>query len=91
MKIDFSRRFKTCLREAASAELMAVERACRHAEAAFGHPHRHAGVGLRRLGRNLFECRVNVHQRLVFSRRADALVFDFAGTHDEVQAYIRNR
>lgn len=46
---------------------------------------------MRRLGRQSFECRVGLHLRLVFSRKDDALVFDFAGNHDEVQAYLKNR
>ena len=91
MKTIFSKRFVACLRDASDHELQAVERACRLAEAAFGRPHQHAGVGLRRLDRNQFECRVSIDQRLVFSREGDALLFDFAGNHDEVQAYLRNR
>ncbi len=80
-----------CLREASDAELQAVERSCRLAEEAFGRPHKHAGAGLRRLGRNQFECRVGLNRRLVFSREGDTLVFHFAGNHDEVQAYLRNQ
>ena len=91
MKTIFSKRFMACLRDASDEELQAVERACRLAEGSFGRPHQHAGVGLRRLGSNRFECRVSVSRRLVFSRAGDALLFDFAGNHDEVQAYLRNR
>ena len=91
MKINFSKRFRACLRDASDVELQAVERACRLAEEAFGQPHRHAGVGLRRLGRNQFECRAGLNRRLVFSRGEDVLLFDFACSHDEVQAYFRNR
>ena len=80
-----------CLRDASDEELQAVERACRLAEEGFGRPHQHAGVGLRRLGRNRFECRVGLDRRLVFSREGDVLLFDFAGSHDGVQAYLRNR
>ncbi len=91
MKTIFSKRFRVCLRDASDEELQAVERACRLAEESFGRPHRHTGAGLRRLDRNQFECRVSIDQRLVFSREGDALLFDFAGNHDEVQAYLRNR
>ena len=91
MKTIFSKRFKACLRDARDEELQSVERACRLAEHGFGRPHQHAGVGLRRLGGSRFECRVSVSRRLVFWREGDALLFDFAGNHDEVQAYLRNR
>lgn len=91
MKINFSKRFMACLRDASDEELQAVERACRLAEKAFGRPHQHAGVGLRRLSRTDFECRAGMNLRLVFSREGEALLFDFAGSHGEVQAYLRNR
>lgn len=91
MRIIFSKRFKACLRGSSDAELERVERTCRLAESAFGHPHKHAGVGLRRLARHVFECRSGLDRRLVFRRERDALIFDFAGNHDEIQAYLRNR
>jgi hypothetical protein len=87
--ISFTKRFTTCLRGSSDAELQAVERTCRLAGEVFGHPHRHTGVGLRRLGRAHFECRVGVNRRLVFFREGDRLIFDFAGNHDQVQGYLR--
>ena len=60
------------------------------AAASWGRPHVHAGVGIRRLQGGVFECRCGKNVRLVFSREGDALLFDFAGNHDEVQAYLRN-
>lgn len=91
VKIHFSKRFVACLRDANDEQLQAVDRVCRLAEEAFGRPHRHAGIGLRRLSQVDFECRVGRERRLVFSREGDALLFDFAGNHDEVQPYLRNR
>ena len=61
------------------------------AAASWGRPHLHGGTGIRRLQRDVFECRCGRHIRLLFSREGDALLFDFAGNHDEVQAYLRNR
>lgn len=60
------------------------------ASSAFGVPHLHAGVGLRRI-RSLFECRCGLDLRLIFQRDGDALVFHVCGTHDEVRAFLRNR
>lgn len=59
--------------------------------AGWGRPHLHSGAGIRRLLPGIFECRCGRHIRLVFSRAGDALIFDFAGNHDQVQAYLRNR
>jgi hypothetical protein len=39
----------------------------------------------------IFECRCGRHTRLVFSREGDALIFHFAGNHDQIQFPLRNR
>lgn len=66
--------------------------AAMHAAAAnWGRPHLHGGVGIRRLRSDVFECRCGRSVRLVFSREGETLPFDFAGNHDEVQAYLRNQ
>jgi len=57
----------------------------------FGHPHLHSGRGIRRLGTNLYECRAGLDLRILFYRQDDRLVFTFAGTHDEIKAYLKNR
>jgi len=55
----------------------------------FGHPHRHRGLGIRRLTGDFFEIRVGLEIRLVFQNRADCLLFVMAGNHDEVQKFLR--
>ena len=57
----------------------------------FGQPHAHAGLGVRKLGERLYECRVGLSLRLVFQDRSDVLFVAFAGTHDEVQRLLRRR
>jgi hypothetical protein len=59
--------------------------------ASWGRPHLHSGVGIRRLQPGIFECRCGRHTRLVFSREGDALIFHFAGNHDQIQFPLRNR
>lgn len=55
----------------------------------FGHPHRHSGLGIRKLGRNYFECRVGLDLRLLFRAEPGLLTFTFAGNHDEVKRYAK--
>jgi len=55
----------------------------------FGRPHIHSGLGIRKLGSNLFECRGNLALRFVFQDRADSLYVSFLGNHDEVKALLR--
>ena len=57
----------------------------------FGRPHVHAGLGVRKLGERLFECRVGLSLRLVFQDRPEALFVVFAGSHDEVRRFLRRR
>ena len=57
----------------------------------FGNPHAHAGISIRKLGENIYECRTTLAWRLIFVARKGVLTFDFAGDHDAVQRYLRDR
>ena len=63
--------------------------ALQHLERDFGHPHRHQGLGIRKLTGNIFEIRVGLDIRLVFQNRSDCLLFVMAGNHAEVQKFLR--
>lgn len=90
MRIETAKSFGRSLRRRTDDELKSVANAMQSAAATFGRPHLHTGIDIRRLGRNLFECRVGIDLRLVFRSERDALVFVLAGNHDEVQAYLQN-
>ena len=87
MKLLATPRFLKSIPAARRAEILAVMRA---AGEAYGQPHLHAGVGLRRI-RPFMECRCGLDLRLVFQREKDALVFHLCGTHDEVGAFLKNQ
>jgi hypothetical protein len=55
----------------------------------FGQPHAHSGLGIRKLGQNLFECRGNRSLRFIFQNRTAELFISFLGNHDEVRALLR--
>lgn len=55
----------------------------------FGQPHVHSGLGIRKLGQNLFECRGNRSLRFIFQNRPAELFISFLGDHDEVRALLR--
>ena len=57
----------------------------------FGNPHVHSGIGIRKLGPGLFECRADLKQRLLFRDRPDGMDLFFIGNHDEVQALLRSQ
>jgi hypothetical protein len=57
---------------------------------AFGQPHVHRGLDIRKLGKTLFECRGNLALRFLFQNRSADLFVSFLGTHDEIQALLRS-
>ena len=63
--------------------------ALQHLERDFGHPHRHQGLGIRKLTGNILEIRVGLEIRLVFQNRTDCRLFMMAGNHAEVQRFLR--
>ena len=56
----------------------------------FGRPHVHSGLGIRKLGSRLFECRGNVALRFIFQDRPGDLFVSFLGNHDEIKALLRS-
>lgn len=56
----------------------------------FGQPHVHSGIGIRKLGRYLFECRGNRDLRFLFMNLDESLEVRFLGNHGEVQNELRS-
>lgn len=56
----------------------------------FGQPHLHTGIGIRKLGATIFECRGNRSLRYLFQNRAADLYVFFLGNHDEIKALLRS-
>jgi DNA repair exonuclease SbcCD nuclease subunit len=90
MKVEKAKFFLRSLRRCTDDELKSVAEAMQSAGETFGHPHLHTGVDIRRLGKNLFECRTGIHLRLLFKSGPDVITFVFAGNHDDVQAHLKN-
>jgi hypothetical protein len=49
----------------------------------------HSGLGIRKLGNKLFECRGNRDLRFIFQDRASDLFVSFLGNHDEIRTLLR--
>jgi mRNA-degrading endonuclease YafQ of YafQ-DinJ toxin-antitoxin module len=89
ISVELSKRFKKIVRGAGrEAEVSA---ALKLVLEGFGNPHLHAGLSIRKLGANLYECRTSLSWRLVFLAEKGILTFVFAGDHDEVQNYLRGK
>ena len=59
--------------------------------AAFGDPHQHRGLGLRKLGRCSYEIRVHLQWRVLFIYDGKALVAYDVMNHDQVALWLRGR
>lgn len=56
----------------------------------FGRPHVHSGIGIRKLGNKLFECRAGLAWRFIFLDRPSELFISFLGNHDEIKALLKS-
>jgi hypothetical protein len=89
ISVELSTRFKKIVREAGREE--EVSAALKQVIDGFGNPHAHSGLAIRKLGKQLYECRTGRAWRLVFEAQKGVLMFDFAGDHKEVQSYLRGK
>jgi len=86
--IETTPRFRRSIPEGQHAVVLETLNAVRNG---FGQPHLHTGLAIRKLARNIYECRTGLDLRLVFEAKKGTLTFDFAGNHDEVRAYLKGR
>ncbi len=90
MLIDLSKRFRARVREVPKSRRREIARVIDAVGDGFGTPHLHSGLGIRRLRRDYFECRVGLQLRLVFRLRNGVIYFITAGNHDEVEAFMKS-
>ena len=56
---------------------------------AMGKPHVHAGLGIRKLRKAMFEVRAGLQTRVLFARESGDLVLVFAGSHSQVRTWLK--
>ena len=56
----------------------------------FGNPHRHAGIGIRKLIKNKYECRAGLRLRVLFSVEANDIFLRLVGDHNEIRNWLKN-
>lgn len=87
--LDLGGAFRARVRAYPKAARGRIGLALRQLERDFGQPHRHLGLGIRKLTGSFFEIRVGLDIRLVFQNRTESLLCVMAGNHDEVQKFVR--
>ncbi|MGA2604708.1 MAG: hypothetical protein ABSG14_10810 [Verrucomicrobiia bacterium] len=88
-EIFLSERFRTVVREYPKPVRVEIGKSIDLLQESLGHPHRHAGLGIRKLISSYFEMRVGLDVRVIFRLDVDAITFVFAGTHDEVRRFLK--
>jgi hypothetical protein len=90
LKIDLGTIFQKSMRGKSTAERKIIGQAINAACDAWGHPHLHAGTGIRRLRGNFFECRSGLKTRLVFEWMDEGMLyFHLEGNHDEIHRFLK--
>ena len=81
--------FLRALRRLPEATQERVRLRARKAAEVFGHPHQHAGIGLRPFGR-YFEFRVGLDLRRLFLVDGGDMHLVIVGNHNDIASYVRN-
>lgn len=90
MKVALSERFQSDVRGFDKEQRAAVFDAILTLPRAMGEPHRHAGLGLRKLHPSgIWEARVGLGLRLVFALEPGLLTLVRVGSHEDVRRYLR--
>ena len=87
--LDLSESFRVRVRDYPEETRGKIGLALQRLERDFGHPHRHRGLGIRKLTGSFFEIRVGLDIRLIFQNRDECLLFVMAGNHGEAQKFLR--
>ncbi len=91
MRIELTERFRRDVRALDADGRAAVFEALLNLPAAMGDLHRHAGLGLRKLHHSgVWEARVGLGLRILFTVEQKAYTFVRAATHDEIRRYLRS-
>ncbi len=90
MRIDLHPRLRKRVAKLSEAERAQIATALRALADGFGNPRHHSGLGIRRLRKDLFECRAGLQWRIVFLAEKGLLTAYDAMTHDEVKAWLRS-
>jgi len=88
-EIFLSERFRAIVREYPKPTRVEIGKTIDVLQASLGDPHRHAGLGIRKLVNRYFEVRVGLDLRLVFRLDPETISFVFAGSHDEVRRFLK--
>jgi hypothetical protein len=66
LRIDLHSRLRQRVEKLSEADRERIAECLRALAEGFGRPHLHSGLGIRRLRKDLFECRAGLHWLIIF-------------------------
>jgi len=90
VRIDLHPRLRQRVEKLSATDRERIAESLRALAEGFGRPHLHSGLGIRRLRKDLFECRAGLHWRIVFFAEKGLLTAYDVMTHDEIKAWLRS-
>ena len=90
MRIDLWPRFRKRVGRFNVADRTQVAELLSALRDGFGLPHLHSALSIRRLRKDLFECRAGLHRRIVFFAEKGLLTAYDVMTHDGFKAWLRS-
>ena len=89
MKLLLTERFQKDVSKLSQVERARIFEALLKLPTALKNPHRHAGIGVRKLHHSgIYEARIGLGLRMVFALRSGDLILAMVGTHDKVRKYL---
>jgi mRNA-degrading endonuclease YafQ of YafQ-DinJ toxin-antitoxin module len=90
LKLALAERFQRDLRALEAEQRALILETILALPGVLGEPHRHAGLGVRKLhASGIWEARVGLGLRIVFSLEPGFLTLVRAGSHDEIRRFLR--
>jgi mRNA-degrading endonuclease RelE of RelBE toxin-antitoxin system len=90
VRIDVHPRLRKHVEKLSATERRQIAAALSALANGFGNPHLHSGLGIRRLRKDLFECRAGLQWRILFFAEKGILTAYDVMTHDEIKAWLRS-
>ena len=89
-EIELDEDFRQKVKGLSKLERGVIGQAITDIQEAFGNPHIHSGIGVRKLKPRLYEARMDLGQRLLFEDREDCLFFFKLGDHNDIRKYLKS-
>jgi mRNA-degrading endonuclease RelE of RelBE toxin-antitoxin system len=90
VNIQLHPRFQKRVEKLSARERSQIAESLRELAGGFGNPHLHSGLGIRRLRKDLFECRAGLQWRIIFFAEKGLLTIYDVMTHNEVKTWLRS-